>query len=226
MKITFPYNLQGEQTASALSAAEAASQPATEEMILSSVSEGTSIDTIGALNSQIDRLKAGSIVVEWARDDDNSYSMLESMVIGMIDDDDDGELTDEQQEDANELFTLVAEALIQISGAPAPTVQKMLEKENDELAEDIAEKVVEKLKPVSSSEVVADFAVKQALLLSSKKKAIRNGKLVEVKKKLRKGHRSAAQKAATKKAQSKAHSAAARAKRVKSNRQRKAHGLS
>lgn len=227
MKITFPYvaNASADGTASALSAAEQAEQPLSEALILSGLNESTSIDVIGALNDQVVRLKAGSVVVEWARADDNSYSMLESLVIGMVDEDEDGELDDDQQVEANELFTVVAEALIQISGMPAATIQKMLENEDDELAEQVAEKVEEKLKPVSSSEVVADFAVKQALLLSSQRKVVRDGKVVIVKTKLRKQKRTAAQKAALKKAQLKSNNSASRAKRKKSNRQRKAHGL-
>ena len=199
-----------------------------ENLLLSSMDEDIVLAALSELSDKQHRSLAASIAIEFSRSDDNSYSALESIVIGSIDDDEDGgeaELTEEEQEEFNLILSLVGDALVAFSGKDIKLVQKALEKEDDELLDSIASGVVEKIKSESTSELVADFSVKEKLLLSSTKKVIRNGELKLIKTNRKKRKMSAAQKQALKKARKKSHSAAARAKRKKSNRKRAQRGL-
>ena len=74
-------------------------------------------------------------------------------------------------------------------------------------------------------ELIADFSVREAMMLEAMQKVIRDGKVKMIRKPLRKKRLSAAQKAALRKARAKSHNAAARAARKKSMRVRKSRGM-
>ncbi|MDC5753616.1 hypothetical protein [Vibrio europaeus] len=222
--------LPGASLTSALQAAKKPEEDNTiaENLLLASVEDDVVLAALSDLSEKQMRSLAASIAVEFARSEDHTYNDLEAIVIGSIDDvdnDEEPELDEEEQKEFNELISLVGDALVAFSGKDIKMVQKALEKEDDELLDSIAAEIVEKIKGESTSELVADFSVKEALLLSATKKVIRNGELKLVKTNRKKRKMSAAQKQALKKARKKSNSAAARAKRKKSNRKRAQRGM-
>lgn len=194
------------------------------DQLLSAVSERADADG---------RAMAAAIALEWASNDTNSFDDLEALIAGAIADVDDDEeseiepddLNDEDAEDFNNLFNVVGQAISLFSGMPAKSVQKFIDEEDDNLAPDIIKAIMEKAKGESSDELVADFALREAMLLSAKVKVVRDGKIAYINKKVRKRKMSAKQRMALKKARKKAHNSAARAKRKKSARLRKRNGM-
>ena len=222
--------LFGVNIANAIQAAKKTEEDNTiaESLLLSSMDDDIVLAALSDLSEKQIRSLAASIAIEYARSEDNTYNALEAIVIGSIDDTDDDEepeLDEEEQQEFNELLSLVGDALVAFSGKDIKMVQKALEKEDDELLDSICAEIIEKIKGESTSELVADFSVKEALLLSATKKVIRNGELKLVKTNRKKRKMTSAQKQALKKARKKSNSAAARAKRKKSNRKRAQRGL-
>ncbi|WP_070965004.1 hypothetical protein [Vibrio sonorensis] len=200
----------------------------TEEVLLASVDDDVILSELSELSEKQMRSLGASIVIEFARSDDHTYDGLEAIIIGSIDEpegDEEPELDDDELEEFNDLLSVVGDALVAFSGKDIKMVQKALESEDDELLDAIAAAVVEKTKGESTSEMVADFSVKESLILSATKKVVRNGELKLVKTNRKKRKMTAAQKQALKKARKKSHSAAARAKRKKSNRKRAQRGM-
>lgn len=222
--------LEGAGLSSALAATakKAQDNSIAEGLLLSSIDDAIMLSALSDFSGKQLRSLAASIAVEFSRSDENTYDALETIIIGSIDDvddDDEPELNEQEQEEFNELLSLVGDAFVAFSGKDIKLVQKALESEDDDLLDSIASEVAIKAKAESSSEMVADFSVKEALILSSTKKVIRNGELKLVKTNRKKRKMSAAQRQALKKARKKSHSAAARAKRKKSNRKRGQRGL-
>ncbi len=222
--------LEGASLSSALLASKAPEQDntITESLLLSSMDEDIVLSSLSDLSEKQTRALAASIAIEFSRSEDHTYGALEAIIIGSIDDsdnDEEPELDEDEQEEFNDLLSLVGDALVAFSGKDIKMVQKALENEDDDLLDSIASEVLEKSKEQSTSEMVADFAVKEALILSATKKVIRDGELKLVKTNRKKRKMTSAQKQALKKARKKSHSAAARAKRKKSNRKRAQRGM-
>lgn len=199
----------------------------TDAMLLASMGDAL-FASVSDFADKSARSLAGAIVLVWAEDSLPTYQLLEELVIGEVaepEDDDDDELDDDEQADFEELMSLVADALVAFSGKEAKAVQKAIDDEDDDLLEVIAAAVIKATEEQDSDEMLADFAVKEALLLSSTEVRIRGGEVVRVKKKRRHKRASAAQRAALKKARQKAHSGAAKARRKKSMRMRQKRGL-
>lgn len=215
--------------ASALAhAAKSNEESSTEEVILASMGDDTILASVSDLAEKQMRALAASIALEFSMGDVTTYEHLESLIIASVDDPDDDEeveLDEDEQEEFNELLSVVADALVIFSGKDIKLVQQAIESESDDLLESIAAKAVEMTKDQNTSELVADFAVREELILSAMKKVVRGGKLVLKKVKKTKKRASAAVRAALKKARRKAHSSAAKAKRGKSNRLREKRGL-
>ncbi|EKO3439468.1 hypothetical protein NTE19_003360 [Vibrio fluvialis] len=202
--------------------------PKSDDLILASMGEDALFASVSDFADKSARSLAGAIVLVWAEDSFPTYQLLEELVIGEVaepEEDDDGELDDDEQADFEDLMSLVAGALVAFSGKDAKAIQKAIDDEDDDLLESIAAAVMKATEEQDSDEMLADFAVKEALLLSSTEVRIRGGEVVRVKKKRRHKRASSAQRAALKKARRKAHSGAAKARRKKSMRMRMKRGL-
>lgn len=200
----------------------------TEDAIFASVGDDALLASVSDLADKQTRSLAAAIAVEFSTGEDNTYSNLESLVIGAVadpEDEEESDLDEEEHKDFNELLSVVADALIKFSGKEIKLVQKAFDDEDDDLLESIASAVAEKMKGESDDEMIADYAVREEILLSAVKKVIRGGQVKLVKTNRKKKRMSPAQKAALKKAQKKSHNSASRAKRKKSNRVRKQRGM-
>lgn len=202
--------------------------PKTDEMILASMGDDALFASVSDLAAKGQRAMAGAIALMWASTSEPTYQALEDLVIGEVaepEDDDDAELDDEALEQFNDLLSEVASALVAFSGKDAKLIQKALDDEDDDLLETIAAAIQKASEEQDDDEMLADFSVSEALLLSSTETRIQNGQVVRVKKVRRRKRASAAQRAALKKARKKAHSSAAKASRKKSMRLRRKRGL-
>ena len=186
------------------------------EMQLSSVSKVADITL---------RTQALSIVIEWIKSGETDYEALETLVANFVDDDDEPNLSEEEQEEADELLQAVAQVVADFTDLSVAKVERIFEEEDDDQAIEVAAQIERKIEDRNVNELIADYASKQELLLSAVKKVVRDGKVVTIKKRTKKRRMTPAQKAALKKARKKANNSAARAKRKKSNRLRKSKGM-
>ncbi len=202
--------------------------PQTDEMILASMGDDVLYASVDDLANKALRSMAGAIVLEWA-DGEPTYQALEDLVIGeaveLKEDDESESMDDDEMEAFNDLFSEVASAMVAFSGKDEKLVQKAIDDENDDLLETISAAITKATEEQDSDEMLADFAVKESLLLASTVTRVKDGKVVRVKKPRRKKRQTAAQKSALKKARKKSHNAAAKAKRKKSMRIRNKRGL-
>lgn len=186
------------------------------EMQLSSVSKVADITL---------RTQALSIVIEWIKSGETDYEALETLVANFVDDDDEPNLSEEEQEEADELLQAVAQVVADFTDLSVAKVERIFEEGDDDEAIEVAAQIERKIEDRNVNELIADYASKQELLLSAVKKVVRDGKVVTIKKRTKKRRMTPAQKAALKKARKKANNSAARAKRKKSNRLRKSKGI-
>lgn len=231
-----PSEIASSLTALALATKAPAEEPLTETMFLSSMADDELLSSVSSKASQDLRSLAASIVFQWASIETNTFDELEALVAGVVVGAEDSEsedididpdkLTEEQSEDYEELLDAVGEALSVFSGKDAKAIQMFIDDEDDDaLAVEVISAIKEKTKEESSDELIADFSMREALILSAVKKVVRNGKVKLIKKRVRPRRMSGAQRAALKKARSKSNNSAARAKRKKSNRLRARSGL-
>ena len=208
---------------------EAANAPAEESvLLLSSISDDDEA-ILSAMEATADknlRSFALALAIEWAKSGELEYESLESTIVGAVNDSDDEEdLDDDEMEEVDALLQAVAQVILDFTDLSESQVQTLFEDENDDVASEAADKLLVAIKAQAVDEVIANYAEKQAMLLSAVKKVVRDGKTVLIKKRTKKHRMSPAQKAALKKAQRKAHGSAARASRKKSNRLRKSKGM-
>ncbi|QUM78795.1 hypothetical protein HWV00_21210 (plasmid) [Moritella sp. 24] len=195
-------------------------------MLLSSISDDDeSILSAMAVTADKNlRSFAAALVIEWAKSGEHDYDSLEALIVGAVNEDDD-ELSDDDKQEVEELINAVSQFILDITDMSAKDLQTLFEEENDTLAEKAGDAISDAIKSEPTDELIANYAEKQALLLSAVKKVVRDGKTVLIKKRTRKRRMSPAQKAALKKARKKSNSSAARANRKKSNRLRKSKGM-
>jgi hypothetical protein len=208
-------------------AAAAAAVEHTEDQFFSSLTEDDLMSAVGTKAAQDSRSMAASILTEWASDESADLSDLDSLIFGAVIDDEDAEaddLTDEQGQAFDELVDLIGEFVI-AQGVSAKQAQNMLEDGDEKAALDVAEKIRNAISENSAEELVADFAVRDQMIMSAVTKVVRNGKVKFKRKRTRKVILNAAQKAGLRKARTRAHTAAAKAHRRKSMRVRKSRGI-
>jgi hypothetical protein len=213
----------------ALSTAFAPAPAEAEEILLSSISDDDD-DILSAMNVTADknlRSLAISLLIEWTKAGEHDFDSLEGIIVGAINDveDDSEDLTDDERQEVDELLQAVVQALLDSTDMTVAQAQALFEDEDDDLAVMAADAMEEAIKGQSVDEVIANYAEKQAMLLSAVKKVVRGGKTVKIKKRTKKRRMSPAQKAALKKARLKSNNAASRASRKKSNRVRKSKGM-
>lgn len=187
-----------------------------EEMLLEAITS--------ALNTNI-RSMGMSAIIEWANNGDASFSELEAIAAGLADVDEDGEVSEEEEESFNEILFASSQALAKL-GVKQSVIDGLLNDSDDsaESALDSVEKYLEDTAE-TDAEIIASFAVANEMMTEAKKKVIRDGEVVWVNKPLRKRRMTAKQKAALKRARAKANTGLAKAKRAKAMKMRKSRGM-
>lgn len=173
------------------------------------------------------RSQAMSLALVWLSLGDYSYDALLSLATGMADMDQNEELDDDEQAYLNDLLAATGGALA-ASGATPANVSEFLEKEDDAAGLAIGEYLSYRLENTARSDedIIADYAVSGDVILEGVFKAIRDGVVSFVKKRIgRPKKMSAAQKVALKKARSRAFTGAAKKKRAKSMKRHMKAGL-
>lgn len=196
----------------------------TETAFFESVSEDSMLESIQKFATVNERMSAGSACVQWAQGGESSFDTLDAMLYGMAGGQDGEDLTDGQAAMYESLQAHASEFLTTVGGAKSHQLTEMQEGD-EEVTDAIFESLSSALDNVDSDEAIAEFAVRESMMMEAKKKVIRDGKVTYINTKKRKRRMSAAQKAALKKARAKAHTGAAKAARKKANRMRSSRGL-
>ncbi len=198
-------------------------QPITEQAFFESVETKDALfESVSAMATSQARQDAAAAVVQWVEGGDADYDELDALLFGMVeggDSDEEIELDDIQNEQYEQLTKFASEFMATFSGVDSADVALM--DEDDSAADRVYEAMENALSDVNNSEAIADFAVRESVMMEAKERVIRNGKPTYINKRKRKRRMSAAQKAALKKARRKAHTSAAKASRAKSMNLRK-----
>ncbi|ELB2861200.1 hypothetical protein QNE90_000803 [Vibrio alginolyticus] len=198
-------------------------QPITEQAFFESVETKDALfESVSAMATSQARQDAAAAVVQWVEGGDADYDELDALLFGMVeggDSDEEVELDDIQNEQYEQLTKFASEFMATFSGVDSADVALM--DEDDSAADRVYEALENALSDVNNSEAIADFAMRESVMMEAKERVIRNGKPTYINKRKRKRRMSAAQKAALKKARRKAHTSAAKASRAKSMNLRK-----
>ncbi|EHU8077701.1 TPA: hypothetical protein ACMDRZ_003057 [Vibrio cholerae] len=172
------------------------------------------------------RANGMAAALTWMEDEDASYENFEAIVAGLADVDEDGEVTEPEEELFNDILNFAADALVEL-GANAENVQSFINDESEQAGEKLHAYLSEKLSSneKSDDELITEYAVKAKLVLDATQRVIRDGKVKLIKKPLKKKRLSSAQRAALKKARRKANNSGARRKRAKSMKARRQRGM-
>ena len=174
------------------------------------------------------RSMAMSTALTWINDGDFTFETLDALAVGMIDLDDDGEVSEDEEDDYNDLLSSVAESLIRL-GAKAENVIAFIDDEDNAAGAKLGEHIAGKLQAsnIEDDELILRHVTTKIgdAIFEATVKVVRGGKVVLKKKRLKKYRMSTAQRQALKKARRKANSSAARRKRRKSMRLRKQRSL-
>ncbi|MGL4349442.1 MAG: hypothetical protein ACRDC7_00910 [Aeromonas veronii] len=197
----------------------------TEKAFFESVGDDSIMESIDKAGNQAMRADAMAVVLAFVEDGDDSAEALDLYAQALADSDEDGEIGDPEQEDYELFLTLMAEALTAL-GVPAKIAMSAME--GDDAAASKAYTAASDF--VEASEVdedtlIAEFSVREAMIMEATKKVIRDGKVKVIKKPVHKKKMSSAQKQALKKAQRKAHTASAKKARAKSMKARRSRGM-
>lgn len=183
------------------------------------------LEAVSKLADQTQRKDAAAVVVQWIDGGDADFDELDAMLFGMVADDEDGEvdLNDTQYEAYEQLSDYAAEFIKAVSNADDADIEMMGDDEDS--AERVYNAVESALGDIDADEAIAEFAVREHLMLESVRKVIRNGETKFIKKRQRKRRMSPAQKAALRKARQKSQTGAAKAARKKSRHKGESRGL-
>lgn len=219
----------GSEFSQAIAMLDGVKQPAadtqTEKAFFDSVTEEKMLDAVSGAALQSARADAMAMVIEWVADGDDSAIGLDIYAQALADVDEDGEVSGDEEQEAYELaLTQMAEALVSLGvsvqvatdamGGDDAAAAKAFVAAGDALDGD-----------VDTDAMIAEFAVRESMMMDAVVKVIRDGKVKLIRKPLRKKRLSPAQRAALKKARMKANTAAARTARKKSMRMRQARGM-
>ena len=172
----------------------------------------------------VSRADAMAGVIEWLEGTDPSADSFEAMAQGLADlDDDEGDMSKSEQAEFDATLTTMAQALVFL-GVSAEMASSVAD-DDDDAAEKAFKTATDAKSGKDDSELIADFSVRESMMLEAVKKVIRDGKVVKIKKRTTKKRQSPAQKQALKKARMKAHSSSAKASRRKSLKKRKSTSM-
>lgn len=172
------------------------------------------------------RANGMAAVLTWLEDEDATYENFESIVAGLADADEDGEVTEPEEDLFNDILTFAADSLVEL-GANNANVQSFINDESDSSGEKLHSYLTEKLSSIDKSDddLITEYAVKASLVLDATQRVIREGKVKVIKKPLKRKRLSSAQRSALKKARRKANNSGARRKRAKSMKARRQRGM-
>lgn len=207
----------------AVAPVEPEEQEITESALFESMDEDTMLEAVSRAADISMRSDAAAAVLQWVEEGDAEADAFEAMAYGLAGGEDDTELTDEQAEEFEKILGLMADFCLQL-GATSENVQGMID-DDDDASEAVYTAVESALEGQDSDELVADFGVRENLIMEAMKKVVRNGQVVTIKTKKKKRRMTSAQRSALKKARQKAHSSAAKARRRKARNIRKSRGL-
>lgn len=195
-------------------------EPLTEKLMFESVDDELIIEAVASSSEVPLRSNAMAAVFAFAEEGMNTAEELDSMAVGIADLDDDGEVSAAEQDDYEESLNAIADALEHLGVNPS-VITKALEGDDD-AAEEAALHIAEYLDDLDDQDqFIANYSVREKMMLEAVKKVVRGGKVKWIKKPLRKRRQSPAQKAALKKARRKANTGAAKRSRRKSMKIRK-----
>jgi len=186
-------------------------------------------ESLTSFSNQQIRAMGMASAMAWVENKEFTYADLDAIVVGMIDLDGDGEVSDDEEDDYNDLLSAVGNALVQLGGSAA-NVSSFFDEEDDEQGKKLGRFIADKLDSLEmdNDEIVSRFATasgEEDIVFESVKKVIRNGAVTFKRKRVKKYRMSPAQKAALKAARRRANTAGARRNRAKSMRIRKQHGM-
>jgi hypothetical protein len=197
----------------------------TEQAFFDSVTDEQMLDAVAGAAMQAARADAMAMVVEWVADGDDSAEGLDVYAQALADVDEDGEVTgDEEQEAYEQALTLMADALVSL-GVPVQVATDAMGGDDSAAAKAFVTAGDFLGGDVNVDEMIAEFAVRESMMMDAMVRVVRDGKVKLIRKPLRKKRLSAAQRAALKKARAKANTASARAARRKSMRIRSGRGM-
>ena len=168
------------------------------------------------------RSDAAAAVIGWVESGDSEADSFDAMGYGLVAGDAE-ELSDSQTDAYGKTLSVMTDFAM-VCGASEKDCQGLVDGDDD-AAERVFDAVETAINASDESELIADFAHREKLILEGVKKVIRGGQIVMIKTGKRKRVMNAVQKAALKKARLKSHSAAGRASMRKSMRIRKSRGL-
>ena len=196
-----------------------------ESAFFESISEDSMLEAMEKVANANLRADGAAAVTAWIEDGDSDFDALDSFCFGLAGSgEDDDELSESEADDYNDILKAAAEFIVHVCGVSAERVTKTFAGDDDESA-NVFDDVESFLEGESTSELMAEFSVRENMMMEALKKVIRNGEVVMIRTNRRKKRMSAAQKAALKKARRKAHGAAGKASRKKSLRLRKSRGM-
>ncbi len=191
----------------------------------SAASSDLMLEAIDKAGNQAMRADAMAVVLAYLDDGDDSAEALDLYAQALADSDEDGEIGDPEQEDYELFLTLMAEALAAL-GVPAKVAMAAMDGDDDAAAKayTAASDFVE-ASEADEDDLIAEFSVRESMILEATQKVIRDGKVKLIKKPLKKKRLSSAQKSALKRARMKAHTGAAKRARAKSMKARRSRGM-
>ncbi|MCG7550949.1 hypothetical protein [Pseudoalteromonas sp. Of7M-16] len=199
-------------------------EPITETAMFESVEDSAMFESAGDASLVTLRSNAMAAVLTFGTEGLMSAEELDGLAIGIADVDEDGEVSEEEQDDYEDALNTMAQAAEYI-GVDAETVEKAFNGDDD-AAETVSLAAADKVDDLESvDEYITKFSVRENMMLESSRKVVRDGKVKWIKKPLRKRRLSSAQRSALKKARRKAHTGAAKRNRRKSMRLRSKSGL-
>lgn len=193
------------------------------EFIFESV-EADGDETVAFAESST-RFRGITAALEWVSAGDFTFQALDDLAYGLADLDEDGEVTEEEEDEYNAILAAAGDALVFLGGN-AKNVSALLD-EDDDAGLKLGTMLTDKLDNTEEDddEIILRFAMPKGMITEAVAKVVRNGKVVFVRKKLKRKRISAAQRAALKKARRKSNSAAARFARKKSMKLRKSRNM-
>lgn len=196
-----------------------------EKAFFESVGEQPMLEAITKAGNQATRADAMAVILAFLDDGDDSAEALDLYAQALADSDEDGEIGDPEQDDYELYLTLMAEALVDL-GVPAKIATAAMEGDDAAAAKAFtaATDFVEKTE-ADEDTLIAEFSVRETMILEATMKVIRDGKVKLIKRPVHKKKLSSAQKQALKKAQRKAHTASAKRARAKSMKARNSRGM-
>lgn len=189
--------------------------PVSEQLMFESVDEALITESISKTADVPMRSNAMAAVIAFAEEGMNTAEELDLMAVGMADVDEDGEVSEAEQDDYEESLNAMADALEHV-GLSGEVIGKAFDGDDD-AAEELSFHVANYLDDLEDQDqYIANYSVRENMMLEAVRKVVRDGKVKYIKKPLRKRRMSSAQKSALKKARRKANTGAAKRARRKS----------